>query len=143
MKKAITFCTILVLLCGFAAQAQVIKPSPEQQAKKLTKQMSKSLKLSDSQKKKVADINLQFTRKQEELKLQAENEEIDQVQLRKETLYSIAERNNQLKAVLSMTQYNNYMGYDAATKKVMTQERLRQQKEEKEKKLQQQQQGKK
>ncbi|MDR3133149.1 MAG: DUF4890 domain-containing protein [Prevotellaceae bacterium] len=130
MKKMITLCTVAALfLCG-AAQAQPDN-TPEQRAKRLTRQMDKTLKLNKTQKKKVAEINLTYFQKEEELK-QRQDEGIGQGQYQQDLLHLVAERNWELKEALSASQYTTYMEYDNATKKMLQQEQRKQRREEKE-----------
>ncbi|MDR0694050.1 MAG: hypothetical protein LBF81_01950, partial [Prevotellaceae bacterium] len=104
--------------------------TPEQRAKQLTRQMDKALKLDKTQKKKVAEINLTYIRKQEELKIRLE-EGINQDQYHQDLLQLVAERNHELKDALSTSQYNTYMEYDNATRKVLQQEKRKQQQDAK------------
>ncbi|MDR0582508.1 MAG: hypothetical protein LBG31_06065 [Prevotellaceae bacterium] len=131
MKKIFTLCTVAALFLCMAAQAQPGN-TPEQRAKKLTRQMNKTLNLSKTQKKKVAEINLTYIRKQEELKIRQE-EGISIDQYHQDLLLLIAERNHELKEALSTSQYNTYMEYDNATKKMLQQEKKRQRQDAKEK----------
>ena len=121
MKKIITLCTAAALFLCVAAQAQPGN-TPEQRAKKLTRQMNKTLNLNKTQKKKVLEINLTYIRKQEELKIRQE-EGISIDQYHQDLLQLIAERNHELKEALSTSQYNTYMEYDNATKKMLQQEK--------------------
>ncbi|MDR2802178.1 MAG: DUF4890 domain-containing protein [Prevotellaceae bacterium] len=131
MKKIITLCTVAALFLCVAAQAQPGN-TPEQRAKKLTRQMDKTLNLSKTQKKKVAEINLTYVQKQDELK-QRQEEGISPAQYQQDFLQLIAERNWELKEALSTSQYNTYMEYDNATKKMLQQEKKKQQQEAKQK----------
>ncbi|MDR3350900.1 MAG: DUF4890 domain-containing protein [Prevotellaceae bacterium] len=130
MKKIITLCTAAALLLCVAVQAQPGN-TPEQRAGKLTRQMDKTLKLNKTQKKKVAEINLTYVRKVEELSLRQEGLITDEY--RENFLRLVAERNWELKAVLSASQYNTYMGYDVATKKQLQEERRKERKEKRKK----------
>ncbi|MDR2358358.1 MAG: DUF4890 domain-containing protein [Prevotellaceae bacterium] len=131
MKKIITLCTAAALFLCVAAQAQPGN-TPEQRAKKLTRQMNKTLNLSKTQKKKVAEINLTYIRKQEELKIRQE-EGISQEQYHQDLLRLVAERNHELKEALSTSQYNIYMEYDNVTRKILQQEKKKQQQDKKQK----------
>jgi hypothetical protein len=133
MKKIITLCIAAAMLLCAAAQAQPGN-TPEQRAKRLTRQMDKTLNLNKTQKKKVAEINLTYAQKQAELKQRREAEEINATQFHYDILQLVAERNTELKEVLSTSQYNTYMEYDNATKKNIQQEKKRQQQDAKQKK---------
>jgi hypothetical protein len=131
MKKIIAFCTAAALFLCVAAQAQPGN-TPEQRAKKLTRQMDKTLNLDKTQKKKVAEINLTYIQKRDELQARQEAES-NQDLWRRDLLQLVAERNQELKDVLSTSQYNTYMEYDSDTKKSLQQEKKRQQQNAKEK----------
>jgi hypothetical protein len=130
MKKIITLCTAAAMLLCAAAQAQR-GDTPEQYAYRLTRQMDKTLKLSKQQKEKVLQINFTYAEKQHELKQRRDAEEINTNQYHQDILQLVADRNNDLKEVLSSSQYNIYMEYDNTTRKSIQQEKKRQQQEKK------------
>ncbi|MDR1406190.1 MAG: DUF4890 domain-containing protein [Prevotellaceae bacterium] len=121
MKTMITLCTVAALLLCAPAWAQPGN-TPEQRAKKLTRQMNKTLDLDKTQKKKVAEINLTYIQKQDEITQRQDDGATNQAQLHYDLLQLVAERNSELKEVLSVSQYGTYMEYESGTRKSMQQE---------------------
>jgi hypothetical protein len=85
-----------------AAQAQP-NDTQKQRAKKLTRQMDKTLNLRSVQKKEIMKINFSYIQRQDALQGKQDDES------RKELLQLIAERNYVLKNVLTPSQYVIFM----------------------------------
>jgi hypothetical protein len=113
MKKTIVIYALLALFACATASART-SVSAGERAKKLTRHMVKTLKLTNKQRMVVADINLNYSKKIDQVLREYKNNDMGK-SLIIQTL--LAERNGQLLQVLTFTQYVAYM-QDASVKRM-------------------------
>ncbi len=103
-------CSFLSMSQAKAQSAQATQvpeyKTPEEQAKKLTDKMKSELTLTDTQYQPVYDINLKYANKGQDLMKSTEDKKA-KMEAMKSTM---ADKDNELKAVLTPDQYKKYEG---------------------------------
>jgi len=101
MKKITVLIFAAFMLIGFTANAHV-KKGAEERAEKLTKEMVAKLSLDASQEQKIAAINLNYAKKNDELMAAKKN---DKVAMRKSFKEQQESKEKELKEVMTDEQF--------------------------------------
>jgi len=117
MKKAI-LASALALMTVMTFAQEKKQRTPEERAQKATEKMAKELNLSEEQKEKVLEINLQKAKEMQQLK-----EEMKVLKEKRKKLRD--EHAEQMKSVLSEEQYQKYLQMREEMKKKHQEKRMK------------------